>query len=344
MELWDIYDSDGALTGRTHPRGQPLAPGDYHLAVTVTVVDSRGRVLLTRRSREKTLCPGVWECPGGGVLAGETSREGAARELLEETGIAAAPEELVYLARRKGPDWYMDDYGLRRDLKAESLTLQSGETDAAQWMPLDQWEQKARAGELFATGYTERFYAGVHRLTEAPADKPASAELLDVYDSAGNRTGRVCQRGAALPPGMFCLVAAITIYDREGRVLCTLRSPEKIGAPNTWESPGGSVLAGETSRQGAVRELFEETGIAAREEELRFLHRRQFGNIFMDVYALCWNGSASQVKLQQGETAGARWFSLEEWERLARQRVILAGDYTDLFFDTMRRLAGRADT
>ncbi len=120
MELWDIYDSDGALTGRTHPRGQPLAPGDYHLAVTVTVVDSRGRVLLTRRSREKTLCPGVWECPGGGVLAGETSREGAARELLEETGIAAAPEELVYLARRKGPDWYMDDYGLRRDLKAES--------------------------------------------------------------------------------------------------------------------------------------------------------------------------------------------------------------------------------
>ena len=93
-----------------------------------------------------------------------------------------------------------------------------------------------------------------------------------------------------------------------------------------------------------MRELFEETGIAAREEELRFLHRRQFGNIFMDVYALCWNGSASQVKLQQGETAGARWFSLEEWERLARQRVILAGDYTDLFFDTMRRLAGRADT
>lgn len=343
MELWDIYDSDGALTGRTHPRGQPLAPGDYHLAVTVTVVDSQGRVLLTRRSREKSLCPGVWECPGGGVLAGEASREGAARELLEETGIVAAPEELVYLARRKGPDWYMDDYGLRRDLEAESLTLQSGETDAAQWMPLDQWEQKARAGELFATGYTERFYAGVHRLTEV-LDKPAPAELVDVYDSDGNRTGRIHRRGSPMAPGEFCLAAAITIFDRRGRVLCTLRSPEKAGAPNTWESPGGSIRAGEDSRQGAVRELWEETGIAVRAEELIYLHRRQLDGIFMDVYALCWAGPVSALRLQPGETAGAKWFYAEEWERLARRRVILAGDYTDEFFSAVHRLVDSVQT
>lgn len=343
MELWDIYDADGARTGRTHPRGEPLAQGDYHLIVSVTVVNSRGEVFLTRRSAQKELCPGVWECPGGGVLAGEISREGAVRELLEETGIAASPEELVYLARRVGPDWYSDDYGLRRDFSIDSVRFQPGETEAARWMPLAEWEQKARAGELFAIGYTEKFYAAVHRLTEAP-DKPAPAELVDVYDSCGNRTGRIHRRGNPMAPGEFCLVAAITIFDSRGRILCTLRSPEKIGAPNTWESPGGSIRAGESSRQGAVRELLEETGLAVREEDLIFLHRRQTGDILMDVYALYWDHPAREVRLQPGETAGARWFPLDEWEEKARAREILAGDYSGTFFDAVRRLAGRGDT
>ena len=343
MEIWDVYDKDGALTGRSTCRGEALAPGDFHLAVTVTVVNSKGELLLTQRSGKKTLCPGKWECPGGGVLAGETSRQGAVRELFEETGIRALPEELVYLARRQGPDWYMDDYGLRRDRDLEELTLQPEETDRAQWMPIPQWEQKARAGELFAIGYGEEYYAAVYSLAEAPADKPSPGELLDIYDQVGNLTGRSVRRGEPLAPGELCLVSAITIFDRQGRILCTLRSPEKIGAPNTWESPGGSVLAGETSRQGAIRELREETGIAVQEEELRFLHRRQIGDsIFMDVYALCWEGEPSALRLQKGETAGARWFSLTDWERLARERVILAGDYTDEFFSAVGRLAASA--
>lgn len=341
MELWDVYDKYGGRTGRTHPRGEPMAPGDYHLIVSVIVVNSRGEVFLTRRSAQKELCPGEWECPGGGALAGETSRQGAARELLEETGIEAQPGELVYLARRKGPDWYSDDYGLRRDFPIESVAFQPGETDAAQWMPLAEWEQKARAGELFATGYTEKLYAAVHRLAEGPGagDKPAPAELSDIYDAEGNLTGRTHWRGADMAPGEYGLAVSAAICNSSGQVLCTLRSPEKAALPNVWESPGGSVRAGETSRQGMVRELWEETGITAREDELVFLHRRRTGDIFFDAYALHRDMPASEVRLQEGETAGARWFPIDEWERLARQRVILAGDYTDAFFEAVRRLA-----
>ena len=32
-ELWDVYDANHRLTGRTHRRGDPLAPGEYHLVV-----------------------------------------------------------------------------------------------------------------------------------------------------------------------------------------------------------------------------------------------------------------------------------------------------------------------
>ena len=37
MELWDLYDEHRAPLGRTHQRGLPLAPGEYHLAVIVVI-------------------------------------------------------------------------------------------------------------------------------------------------------------------------------------------------------------------------------------------------------------------------------------------------------------------
>ncbi len=126
-ELWDIYDGNGNLTGRTQERGDLQTPGDYHLAVTITVVNSKKEVLCTLRSMEKSVYPGVWENPGGGVLSGETSLEAAVRELLEETGISARPQEMVFLARRKAEDFFMDVYGLKRDVSVDELTLQPHE-------------------------------------------------------------------------------------------------------------------------------------------------------------------------------------------------------------------------
>ena len=111
-------------------------------------------------------------------------------------------------------------------------------------------------------------------------------EILDIYDSNGNPTGRTHQRYTPLGPGEFCLAAAVIIYNSAGEILCTLRSPDKKLAPNQWESPGGSVLAGETSREGAVRELWEETGIPASADELRLLGRSKLRDVFLDVYAL----------------------------------------------------------
>lgn len=169
MELWDIYDENCVLTGRTHERGTPQAPGEYHLAVTVTVVNSSGEVLCTLRSMDKPNMPGVWESPGGGVLSGETSLAAAVRELFEETGIAAGPEELTFLSRRKasgfgGEGFFMDVYGLKRDVPVEELVLQPHETDAARWVPVDQWEQQARLKEILAGEYTDEFFAAVKEL------------------------------------------------------------------------------------------------------------------------------------------------------------------------------------
>lgn len=56
--------------------------------IAVAVVVKRGQVLVGRRSAEAAEAAGLDEFPGGKVEAGETAAAAAARECLEETGLA----------------------------------------------------------------------------------------------------------------------------------------------------------------------------------------------------------------------------------------------------------------
>lgn len=70
-------------------REYPAAP-----MVGVAAVVVRGEeVLLVRRGREPLR--GRWSLPGGLLEVGETTAEGVAREVLEETGIRVRPVEIV---------------------------------------------------------------------------------------------------------------------------------------------------------------------------------------------------------------------------------------------------------
>lgn len=173
MELWDVYDENGNKTGRFHTRGKPMVPGDYHMGAIIVVVNSKKEILCTLRSREKKFSPGVWENTGGGVLAGETSLTAAVRELKEETGIAANPEELVYLYKAKvteqdGTGLLNMVYGLRRDMDAKNVVLQPGETEDARWFPHKEWEALGRAGKILtpAGPNGEDFFAILRKFLE----------------------------------------------------------------------------------------------------------------------------------------------------------------------------------
>jgi 8-oxo-dGTP pyrophosphatase MutT (NUDIX family) len=75
----------------------------------VLLVDDRERLLLFSDSDPGL--PGVrwWITPGGGVEPGESDREGAAREIVEETGHATTPEALTGpIARRHVRHGYTD--------------------------------------------------------------------------------------------------------------------------------------------------------------------------------------------------------------------------------------------
>ena len=59
------------------------------------IVIHEGRILLVKRGVEPG--KGLWAIPGGTLRLGETLRECAAREVLEETGVTIAVGECVYV-------------------------------------------------------------------------------------------------------------------------------------------------------------------------------------------------------------------------------------------------------
>ena len=131
-------------------------------AARVLLVDATDRVLLFRGFDPARPGTRYWFTPGGGLDAGETPAEGAARELAEETGLRVAPGRAGRAGLARGhrvpvrrplvpagagvlscvrvPTWQVDTAGLRRRSSSDSI-------DAHRWWSL---------AELDATD--ERFY------------------------------------------------------------------------------------------------------------------------------------------------------------------------------------------
>jgi len=146
-EIWDVYTSDRKRTGRTHVRGEVLATGDFHLVVVVWIIDSAGRILVTRRHPMKPW-PGFWECTGGSVLSGENSLEGALREVREETGLALDPAKGRLAASFAGDDSIYDYWIFRQDLNIDNAVLQADEVTDIKWVTLKELEVMFLSGEM----------------------------------------------------------------------------------------------------------------------------------------------------------------------------------------------------
>ena len=79
MEMRDVFDKDGRFTGKTVPKHAQLEKGEYFLHAIVILRMEDGGYLLQQRSLKARWYAGAWDVTGGGVSAGETSAQAAAR-------------------------------------------------------------------------------------------------------------------------------------------------------------------------------------------------------------------------------------------------------------------------
>lgn len=133
-ELFDILDKDGMPTGRTKPRGIPFEEGEFRRVIHIVILSSDNKMLIQQRQFFKSGYPGQWDVTvGGSVLAGETGREAAQRELGEEIGLSfdfSDVRPVVTLAFDRGFD---DFFVFVKDVDINSLKLQPEEVRDVKW-------------------------------------------------------------------------------------------------------------------------------------------------------------------------------------------------------------------
>lgn len=156
MELVDLYDENRAPLGKTAERYGPKGPGEYRTVVHVCIFGSDGRLLIQQRTLGKRAWPGRWDVAvGGGVDAGETSRQAAEREMREELGLALDLSGLRPAVTVNFDGGYDDFFLVERDVELATLTLQAEEVSAVRWVTLAEAAEMVRAGSFIA--YPESF-------------------------------------------------------------------------------------------------------------------------------------------------------------------------------------------
>jgi isopentenyl-diphosphate delta-isomerase len=98
MEYVDVLDSSGRLVGRRKPKSEVHRDGDWHGAAHIWILNTKGQILIRRRSPTKENWPNFWDVSvAGHISAGERPVEAALREAREELGVTLVPGECRFL-------------------------------------------------------------------------------------------------------------------------------------------------------------------------------------------------------------------------------------------------------
>lgn len=148
MEVWDLYNKERKPLDKIISRGNKIPKGEYHVIIEVWVINNQNQILLTLRDPGKEKYPNLWENTGGSVLAGESSKAGAKRELFEETGICIEESDLFYIGTSVEKSAFMDQYIIRKDIKVSEIVLQQGETVGAKLVSIEELDKMMKKGEV----------------------------------------------------------------------------------------------------------------------------------------------------------------------------------------------------
>ena len=101
-ELIDVLDEDGNKTGRIETRSKVHEIGLWHRIVAIALIDSKGQLLMQKRTMTKKSNPGKWDLSvAGHVSAGESSIEAVLKEVREEIGLHLNEKDLKYILTTK---------------------------------------------------------------------------------------------------------------------------------------------------------------------------------------------------------------------------------------------------
>lgn len=148
MELLDIYDSKGKLTGKTIERGGDLSKlkEDEHIAVGVIFIENdKGEYLIQKTSKEKG---GQFSSTGGHIDSSETPLSSIKREIEEELGIIVNENEI------KEYGYLLYDMPLRflfyikKNIDLKDVKVQKEEVDYVEYMSVEKIKELIKTNQM----------------------------------------------------------------------------------------------------------------------------------------------------------------------------------------------------
>lgn len=152
------------------------------------------------------------------------------------------------------------------------------------------------------------------------------SEYWDIYDENRKKTGKIVERSVyEFEPGEYHIVVTGIILNSKNEILITKRAEhKKFGL--MWECNGGSVLAGETSLQGVIRELKEEVGVEFKKREAIFLKEVKGGKKypdFKDLWLLRRDVKKEEITFPDGEAIDYKWVTIDEFMKMYNNKEIV---------------------
>ena len=294
-------------------------------------------LMLHRVSKKHDVNKDKWIGIGGHFEEGESPEECLLREAMEETGLRLTSfrfRAIVTFIADGWPPEYMCLY-TADGFEGELTDCNEGKLEwvkKAEVTKLKLWEGDKIFLKLIAEEAPffslKLMYQG-DVLKEAVLDgKPL--ELFDICDTDGNPTGETTERSVAHTLGTVHRTVHTWVVRQSAddgfEVLLQKRSLRKDSFPGCYDtSSAGHIQAGDEPLPSAIRELSEELGIEAQEEDLTYIGRFDSGEILANfdgrpfhdreigfVYVYQKPVEIGKLLLQEDEVDAVEWMPYEK--------------------------------
>lgn len=148
MELLDVVDDNDQVIGRASRQiiYKKLLP---HRIVHILIFNKKGQIALQLRSKNVSFCPNHWSTAvGGHVRSGESYKEAALRECIEEIGISPKIT-LLYKDIYKLENGLIKMIGTFQASFEGSFSLNSDEVEKVEFFSLKKVRDMMKKGEKF---------------------------------------------------------------------------------------------------------------------------------------------------------------------------------------------------
>lgn len=289
-------------------------------------------LMLHRTKKKEDGSHEKWLGVGGKIESGETPEQCIVREVQEETGFSLVSYKLrakIYFYSDTWEDELMYLY-TADDFTGNQIECSEGHLE---WVKkqevcdLNIWEGDKLFLERLASddGYfeLELRYKG-HQLE----DYKWLGEFFDVVDETGTPTGEFVERSIAHRDGIRHRTSHIWLLkyvDNKLHVLLQKRSECKDSHPGCYDiSSAGHIHAGCGFEESAIRELKEELGVDAVENDLIYVglintyREKEFhGALFKDnqvsrVFILFCDFEKEDFNLQKEEVESVMWMDMDQ--------------------------------